>query len=375
MESSGATPAESSQRLVSLDAFRGLAIAAMILVNNPGTWANIYPPLAHAEWHGWTPTDLIFPFFLFIVGVSMTFSFAKRLEEGDRSHLYRQIFRRSAIIYGLGLLLSAFPDFDLGNLRYVGVLPRIAVVYLATSLIVLNLSRRAQVWVFVGLLVSYWGVMKWVPVPGFGAGDLTPEGNLSGWIDSVLLPGRLYQGTWDPEGLLSTFPAIATALSGVFTGYWLRSGRDRVQIARGLAVAGGLAMAAGLVWGLWFPINKNLWTSSYVLFSSGAALACLALCYWLIDVRGHGKWAPPAVVFGVNAIAVFMLSGLVARLMIRIHVPADPDPITLKQWLYETLFASWASPTNASLAFALTYLLLWWALMALLYRRKIFIKI
>ena len=375
MESSGATPAESSRRLVSLDAFRGLAIAAMILVNNPGTWANIYPPLAHAEWHGWTPTDLIFPFFLFIVGVSMTFSFARRLEGGDRSHLYRQILRRSAIIYGLGLLLSAFPDFDLGNLRYVGVLPRIAVVYLATSLIVLNLSRRAQVWVFTGILLVYWGLMKLVPVPGFGAGVLTPEGNLAGWIDSVLLPGRLYQGTWDPEGLLSTFPAIATALSGVFTGYWLRSGRDRVQIARGLAVAGSLAMAAGLVWGLWFPINKNLWTSSYVLFSSGAALACLALCYWLIDGRGFRRWAQPAVVFGVNAIAVFVLSGLVTRLLIRIHVPADADPITLKQWIYETLFASWASPVNASLAYAVTYLLLWWVLMALLYRRKIFIKI
>ena len=364
-----------SQRLVSLDAFRGLTIAAMILVNNPGSWGAVYPPLAHAEWHGWTPTDLIFPFFLFIVGVSMSFSFAKRLEASDRSHLYRQVFRRSAIIYGLGLLLSAFPDFDIGNLRYVGVLPRIALVYLATSLIVLNLSRRAQVWVFAGILLVYWGLMKLVPVPGFGAGVLTPEGNLAGWIDSVVLPGRLYQGTWDPEGLLSTLPAIATALSGVFTGYWLRSGRDRLEIVRGMFAAGGVAIALGLVWGLWFPINKNLWTSSYVLFTSGAALVCLAVCYWLIDVRGYRKWAQPAVVFGVNAIAVFVLSGLVTRLLIRIHVPADPDPITLKQWIFETFFASWASPMNASLAYAVTYLLFWWAMIALLYRRKIFIKI
>ena len=347
----------------------------MILVNNPGSWGHIYPPLAHAEWHGWTPTDLIFPFFLFIVGVSMTFSFAKRLQESDRAHLYVQIFRRSGVIYGLGLLLSAFPDFDIGNLRYVGVLPRIAVVYLATSLIVLNLSRRAQVWVFSGLLLAYWGLMKLVPVPEFGAGVLTPEGNLAGWIDSVVLPGRLYQGTWDPEGLLSTLPAIATALSGVFTGYWLRSGRDRVEVARGMIAAGAVGLAAGLVWGLWFPINKNLWTSSYVLFSSGAALVGLALCYWLIDVRGYRRWARPAVVFGVNAIAVFVLSGLVSRLLIRIHVAADPDPITLKQWLYETFFAPWASPTNASLAFAITYLLFWWAIMDLFYRRRIFIKI
>jgi len=375
VKSSGENPAASPQRLVSLDAFRGLTIAAMILVNNPGSWGNIYAPLAHANWHGWTPTDLIFPFFLFIVGVSMTFSFLRRLEESDRSHLYRQIFRRSAIIYSLGLLLGAFPDFDFGNLRYVGVLPRIALVYLVTSLIVLNLSRRAQAWVFAGLLVGYWALMKLVPVPGFGAGVLTPEGNLAGWIDSLLLPGRMYQGTWDPEGLLSTLPAVATALSGVFTGYWLRSGRDRLQIARGMAVAGGLAMIAGLVWSRWFPINKNLWTSSYVLFSSGAAIECLSLCYWLIEVRGYRRWAQPAMTFGVNAIAVFVLSGLVTRLLIRIHVAADPDPITLKQWLYETCFASWASPINASLAFALTYMLFWWALMALLYRRKIFIKI
>jgi len=375
VKSSGANPAASSQRLVSLDAFRGLTIAAMILVNNPGSWGDIYAPLAHADWHGWTPTDLIFPFFLFIVGVSMTFSFAKRLEEGDRSHLYRQIFRRTAIIYGLGLLLSAFPDFDLGNLRYVGVLPRIAMVYLVTSLIVLNLSRRAQIWVFAGLLVGYWGVMKWVPVPEYGAGVLTPEGNLAGWIDSLLLPGRLYQGTWDPEGLLSTLPAVATALSGVFTGYWLRSGRDHLQIARGMAVAGGLALIAGLVWSHWFPINKNLWTSSYVLLSSGAAIVCLSLLYWLIEVREYRKRAQPAVIFGVNAIALFVLSGLVTRLLIRIHVDGDPDPITVKQWLLETLFASWASPMNASLAFALTYVLFWWVLMALLYRRKIFIKI
>ena len=364
-----------SQRLVSLDAFRGLTIAAMILVNNPGSWGAVYPPLAHAQWHGWTPTDLIFPFFLFIVGVSMTFSFAKRLEASDRSHLYRQVFRRAGIIYGLGLLLSAFPDFDIGNLRYVGVLPRIAVVYLLTSLIVLNLPRRAQVWVFTGILLVYWALMKLVPVPGFGAGVLTPEGNLAGWIDSVLLPGRLYQGTWDPEGLLSTLPAIATALSGVFTGYWLQSGRGRAEIARGMLVAGGLAVVAGLLWSPWFPINKNLWTSSYVLFSSGAALVCLATCYWLIDFKGYRRWAQPAVVLGVNAIAVFVLSGLVTRLLIRIHVPADPDPITLKQWIYETLFASWSSPMNASLAYAVAYLLFWWVLMALLYRREIFIKI
>ena len=364
-----------SGRLVSLDAFRGLTIAAMILVNNPGSWDYVYAPLDHAPWHGWTPTDLIFPFFLFIVGVSMTFSFARRLELGDKRQLTRSVLRRSAIILLLGLFLSAFPRFDLSNLRYVGVLQRIAVVYLAASLIVLNLSRRAQAWVSLGLLLGYWAVMKLIPVPGVGAGVLTPEGNLAAWIDHFVVPGRMYQETWDPEGLLSTLPAIATTLLGVFTGYWIRSGKERLEIDAGMFVVGWLAIVSGLAWGILFPINKNLWTSSYVLFTAGAALELLALFYWLIDIKGFQKWARPAVVFGVNAIAVYVLSGMLSRLLRFIQVPSGTEKITAKQWIFENVFASWASPFHASLAYAICHVLLWWALLAFAYRRKIFIKV
>ena len=347
----------------------------MILVNNPGSWDYVYTPLDHAPWHGWTLTDLIFPFFLFIVGISMTFSFARRLEQGNKGQLMRSVLRRSLIILLLGLFLSALPHFDLANLRYVGVLQRIALVYLAASLIVLNLSRRAQAWVTLGLLLGYWAVMKLVPVPGAGAGVLTPDGNLAAWIDGFVVPGRMYQGRWDPEGFLSTIPAIATTLLGVFTGHWIRSGRERLEIAAGMFAVGWLAILAGLAWGIFFPINKNLWTSSYVVFTAGAALELLALCYWLIDIQGYQKWARPGVVFGVNAIAVFVLSSLVTRLLIFVQVPSGAETIAAKQWIYDNLFASWASPVNASLAYAACHVLMWWALTALLYRRRIFIKI
>lgn len=360
---------------MSLDAFRGLTIATMILVNNPGNWEHVYTPLDHAPWHGWTLTDLIFPFFLFIVGVSMTFSFGKRLQTELKRELHRDVIRRATIIFCLGLLLSLFPRFDFANLRYVGVLPRIAIVYLIASILFLNLSRRALAWVAGGLLTGYWALLTLVPVPGVGAGVLTPDGNLAAWIDSFLVPGRMYQGAWDPEGFTSTLPAIATALLGIFVGDWLRRGRDRLEIATRMFGVGWLAILAGLAWGLWFPINKNLWTSSYVLFTTGAAMVILALCYWLIDIKDHTRWAQPFVVFGVNAIAVFVLSGLMARLMIFIQVPAGDETIPLKSWIYEHLFAPWASPTNASLAYAVVYVAIWWALMALLYRRRIFIKV
>ncbi|HUV14707.1 MAG TPA: DUF5009 domain-containing protein, partial [Acidobacteriota bacterium] len=287
----------------------------MILVNNPGDWDTVYPPLLHAEWHGWTPTDLIFPFFLFIVGVSMAFSFGKRLEAGGRSALYRQVIRRSLIIFALGLLLNLFPSFDLWNLRVAGVLQRIAVVYFVVSLIVMHTSMRAQVWISGGVLCFYWAFLTLIPVPGVGAGVLTPEGNLAAFVDSYLLPGRMWQGTWDPEGLLSTIPAVVTTLLGVLTGRWLRSGREKCEIAGWMFVAGWGAILVGVFWGILFPINKNLWTSSYVVFTAGAALQFLAVCYWLIDIKGYTRWFYPAIVYGMNAIAVYVLSGMVGDLL------------------------------------------------------------
>lgn len=352
-----------------------MTIAAMLLVNNPGTWAHVYGPLQHAEWHGCTLTDLIFPFFLFIVGVSMVFSFAKRSQRETPGELHRDILKRSAIILALGLLLSLYPLFDFANLRYVGVLQRIAIVYLLASLLFLNLSRQALAWVTAGLLVGYWLLMTKVPVPEHGAGVLTPEGNFAAWLDGHLVPGRMYQGTWDPEGFVSTMPAIATTLLGIFTGEWLRSGRQRSRIALGLAAAGCLTAAAGLLWGVVFPINKNLWTSSYVLYTAGLAMVVLAGCYWWIDIKGHRRWAAPFVVFGVNAIAAYVLSGLVARTLLFTTVNAPGEPAPLQTWIFERLFEPLASPINASLIYAIVQVLLIWVVMLVLFRRRIFIKV
>ena len=359
---------------MSLDAFRGLTVACMILVNNPGSWEHIYTPLDHAEWHGWTATDLIFPFFLFILGVSITFSFGKR-RSISKGGLYRGVFRRSLVIYGLGLFLSAFPNFDVANLRYVGVLARISIVYLITSLLVINLSRRALAWVTVSLLLGYWAVMTLVPVPGHGAGVLTQEGNLAAWVDGFVVPGRMYQGTWDPEGLVSTFPAVATALLGVFTGYWLRSARPQMEIAKGMFAAGCVGIALGSLWDLYFPINKNLWTSSYVIFTAGAALILLSAMYWVIDVKGRRKWARPLVAFGVNAISVYVLAGMVARLLNYTQVTVEDGEVPLKIWLFDNYFAPLAPPNIASLAFAVAFLGVLWLLVELLYKKQIFIKV
>jgi len=357
-------------RLVSLDAFRGFTIAGMILVNNPGTWEHVYPPLRHAEWHGWTPTDLVFPFFLFIMGVSMNLSLARK-QDSTRAGIYLKILRRALIIFALGVLLNAFPYFDFGNLRIAGVLQRIAVVYLVASVIAINVRIKSEAVITGALLVIYWLLMRFVPVPGYGAGDLTPQGNLQTYLDSLLLPGRLYRQTWDPEGLLSTIPAIATGLLGHLTGYLIRSRLDKIRIAGWLFVLGWAGMLAGWIWGIWFPINKNIWTSSYVIFTAGAALEFLGVCYWLIDVHGSRKWAHPAVVFGMNAILVYVLSGIVGDLLGVIKVGGD----SLQEWLFQHAFASWAAPMNASLLWAVSYVVLWWLVMDLFYRRRIFIKI
>lgn len=365
-----------NQRLVSLDAFRGITIAGMILVNNPGSWSHVYAPLRHAKWHGWTPTDLIFPFFLFIVGVAMTFSIEKQLAKHHRKYIYLKIFRRTLILFGLGMFLAGFPYFNLGTIRIPGVLQRIAICYGVASVITMNTKIKGQVWAAASLLIVYWGLMKLIPVPGYGAGDLTVEGNLAAFIDNKLLHGHMWKETWDPEGLLSTLPAIATTLSGVLTGHWLHSGRDKMEITGWMFVIGWIAIVLGLFWSILFPINKYLWTSSYVIFTSGAALQFLAFCYWLIDVKGIKKWAGFAIMYGMNAIAVFVLSGLLAKLLNFIKfTTTDGAKITLKALIYQNLFASWLDPVNASLTFAITNVLFWLAIMALLYKKRIFIKI
>ncbi len=369
--------ASGTGRMLSLDAFRGITVAAMILVNNPGSWDAAYAPLKHAEWHGWTPTDLIFPFFLFIVGVSITLALARRAESaGTRRDLYVKILKRSLIIFGLGLVLAGFPYFNLETIRIPGVLQRIGVCYLVASIIFLKTDFKGQAVIVAVLLVAYWLLMTLTPVPGYGAGDMSLEGNLAAYIDRTLLAGHIYKPNYDPEGILSTLPAIATTLIGVLAGHWLRSSRAPLDKVKGMVMAGVAGVLLGWLWHQSFPINKPLWTSSYVLLTGGMALLFLALCFWLIDIKDFRRWALPFVVFGVNALAAFFLSGLVARVMMLWKVSrADGSQVALKTFVYETLFASWASPINASLLFALCFVLAFLGLMTILYRYKIFIKV
>ena len=356
-------------RLVSLDVFRGITIAGMVLVNNPGTWSNIYWPLEHAEWHGWTPTDLVFPFFLFIVGVSITLAFARRVEEGTvKRDLYLKVIKRSALIFGIGLFLNGFPYFQLGTIRIAGVLQRIALCYLIASLIFLTTKVRTQLLIAVALLIVYWLVMTRLAAPGYAPGDLSKEGSIASFVDRVLLGPHIWkQGkVYDPEGLLSTFPAVVTTLFGIQTGYWLRSEHSRFEKVVGMFVVGAVGVVLGWAWNPFFPINKSLWTSSYVLFTAGLALEFLALCYWAIDIKGYRRWAWPFEVFGVNALALFIGTALMVKLMALFHVQG---------WIFRNLFLTWAAPINASLAYAITFILLWLFLMWLLYRKRIFIKV
>jgi predicted acyltransferase len=280
--------------------------------------------------------------------------------------------RRALVIVALGFFMRIFPDFHVSGIRWPGVLQRIGLVYLAAAGLYLAAGTRGRVAWTVGLLLGYWAAMSWIPVPGYGPGDLSPEGNLAAFVDRMLMQGHLYQGTWDPEGLLSTFPAVATALLGIFTGEWLLTGRDGPTLTRGMAAAGVVLTPLGLLWGLVFPVNKNLWTSSYVVFTAGTALLLLAAFHHVADVRGRrGPWLTPLRVYGTNAIAVFVASGLMTKALILIRV----GDTSAYGWIYQNLFRSWAGDYNGSLAFAVAYVLLWLALTWPLYRRRIFIRV
>jgi len=363
-----------SQRLVSLDVFRGITIAGMVLVNNPGTWEHIYWPLEHATWSGWTPTDLVFPFFVFIVGVSIPLAFAKRIESGGGTRdLYLKIIKRTLIIFAIGLFLNGLPYFGLAEYRIPGVLQRLAVCYFFASIIFLNTRVRTQIAIALGLLIFYWLLVKLVPAPGFAAGDLTKEGSLPSYVDRVVFGKHVWAQArvYDPEGLLSTIPAISTCLIGVLTGTWLRTEKTRYEKAAGMFVVGAVCVAVGWAWNSFFVINKALWTSSYVLFTGGLALQFLSICYWLIDIKGYRRWAKPFEVFGLNAIALYVVADVLAMLLGVIKVGGEP----LGGWIFTHLFASWASPINASLAMAICFVLVCLALMWILYNRKIFLKV
>lgn len=380
--------------MVSLDVFRGITIAAMILVNDPGSWSHVYPPLEHADWNGWTPTDLIFPFFLFIVGVAMTLSFASRVARGwTRRTLALHVVRRSLLIFAIGLFLNGFPDFDFSTIRIMGVLQRIALCYLAGGLLYLATFRKdparerrviagGSIPVIgataVALLVVYWALMAFVPVPGYGAGHLGKDDSLAAYVDRAVLGGHLWSEskTWDPEGILSTIPAIATLLIGLLAGEWLRSNRDARQKAVALAAVGAMLLIAGRLLHPYFPINKNLWTSSFVLFTGGFAMLALALCYWLIDVRGVRLWTAPWLVFGMNAILAYALAALVAEISIDFEFTDSHRRVTtLHGWIYDRLFVPYASPSNASLAFAVFFTFVIFLLLWPLYHKRVFLRI
>ena len=363
----------------------------MILVNDPGDWGNVYPALLHAKWNGCTPTDLIFPFFLFIVGVSITLSLTKRKERGDnQSKLVLQILKRSFLIFFIGLILNGFPYFNLSTLRIPGVLQRIAVVYLIASLMFLKTNWKTQSIIAVVLLFSYWAIIALVPVPDFGKPDLSVpvvlvpttnqfiSPNITGWLDNLLLGGHLWGQTkvWDPEGILSTIPAVSTCIFGMLLGEYLRTGSDKTQKTVWIFVFGNTGIAVGIIWDMFFPLNKNLWTSSYVVYTAGFALVLFAMCFWFIDVKGYKRWAKPFVVYGTNAIAVYFLSEIFAILLYVVQwTNSTGQTISLGSFLYQTFFTPFLSPINASLAWAIVYVMFWCCIMWIFYIKKIFIKV
>ncbi|MDQ3634888.1 MAG: DUF5009 domain-containing protein [Acidobacteriota bacterium] len=362
-------------RLVSLDVFRGMTIAGMVLVNNPGTWSEIYSPLKHAEWHGITPTDFIFPFFLFIVGVAISLALGKRIESKITKDVYLKILRRSAVIFLLGLFLAAFPFFEFSTLRIPGVLQRIAVCYLIASLIFLHTNWKQQAIIGVVLLFVYWLLMTAFAVPNCEITSISDKVcNLSAYLDRVILTkAHIWKQSkvFDPEGILSTLPAIVTTLSGVLTGTWLKTKREDSEKVNGIFFFGIVLCAVGWYWNLFFPFNKSLWTSSYVIYTSSLALCFLGFCYWLIDIKGYKKWTKPFVIFGVNALALFVGSGIMAKCMYLIKVGEN----TLQGWIFDNIFLQIASPINASLLYAVSFILFWLFLMWLLYRKNIYIKV
>ena len=370
-------------RLVSLDVFRGIVIAAMILVTDPGTYSYVYSPLRHAEWMGATATDMIFPAFLFMVGLSISFSFASQIKRGaTRAMLVQRLLRRSVVLFVLGLVLNGFPDFHLATLRIPGILQRIAVCYLCSGALYLFATRRMRLLAGVGfgLLAVYWALLKLAPVPGIGPGHLDTFGSLPAYIDRQvfgvdhlwiwgLTPGKGV--TYDPEGILSTLPAMFSTLAGIVAGEWMRSGfPGRTKVLR-LAAAGCALVIAGLLLSPLLPLNKRIWTSTFALLSTGVSVAMFAALYAVIDLGGFRRGLLPAKILGTNAILAFTLSTIITSLLDRIHLHG----LTLHEWLYQNLFASWLSPYPSSLAYAIVIVLLNILLLYPLYQRRLFVRV
>ncbi len=370
------SPAPKGQRLLSLDVFRGFTLMGMVLVNSPGSTKYIYPAIGHVAWNGWGFADAIFPFFLFIVGVAIPYSIeSRKARTASRASLWLHIVRRSVLLFAIGLFMNWFPSFDMHTIRVFGVLQRIALCYFFASIIYLEFNALGEAVIGAALLLFYFVMMKYVPVPGYGAGVLESVGNWAQYIDVRVIPGTLMNGTSEGKGLLSTLPAIASTLMGVLTGRYLKSTAAPLEKAVNLYLFGSVSFFLGGVWSLSFPINQNLWTSSLVLYMGGMALVVFASCYYLVDIRKSTWWTPPFLVFGTNSIAVWVVTVMFLQTLELIKFTgSDGKLINAKTCLFNAI-AACIGPMLGSLLFAVLYVLFWLAVMSVLYRRKIFIKI
>ncbi|MFH6958120.1 acyltransferase family protein [Flavobacterium aquidurense] len=420
------------ERLISLDVFRGFTILLMTIVNNPGSWASIYPPLEHAEWHGCTPTDLVFPFFVFIMGTAIPFAMPTKHFD---SVVFNKIIVRSLRIFCLGFFLAFFGRFELfglegiplliirllitfavayallGNftlkiktylvlgilaillflayskieayedVRIPGVLQRIGIVYFFASLLYLKTNLKTQFIVAASILVLYWVLMAFVPVPGFGPANFEKGTNLAAWLDNVLLNGHLWSvsKTWDPEGILSTLPAIGTGILGMWIGQILNLQINKIEIVKKLAITGIALVLTGLLWNIIFPINKSLWTSSYVLYTAGIATICLTILYYIIDIANYKKWTKLFLIWGVNPMIVFFFSGIIPRVMSYIKVQSPEiatEQINLQTLIYKYGIATWfENPLNSSVAYAIIYAIFWSCILWVFYKKKLIFKV
>jgi predicted acyltransferase len=359
-------------RLVALDFFRGLTIAAMILVNNPGNYKEEYAQLGHAEWHGITLTDFIFPFFIFMVGISTTLSLSKFVESTAPKGIYKRIVKRTILLILFGLFVNLLIYPSVGAFRIAGVLQRIAIVYLVCSVLFINTTWKGQLLIAIIILVGYWLVLAFVPVPGLGVPSLEPVDNLVSWIDRQFLPGMLYAGNHDPEGILSTIPSLASGITGLLTGYILKHNQNMSGTIKRLLQAGFATLLLGLVWSVVFPINKNLWTSSFVLITSGAGAIFLAICIWVIDVKNWRFGTFPFVVFGSNAITAYMLSFVFLYL---VWPPFFGENKGIIQVCWDFFVHLGFSAKFSSLLWAVLYTGFIYIPIYVLYQKKVFLKL
>lgn len=389
MVCSGTYEKISPTRLDSLDIFRGITIAGMIIVNNPGSWQHIYPALKHSKWNGYTPADMVFPFFLFIVGTSMSFSFAGYISKEINPDLgtYTKIIRRSLILFSLGLLLNfsvvllkSFSDyslFSLEGLRIMGVLQRISIVYFAAALTIIHLKPSKQWALFFLILFGYWLMLNFLPLPGHTPGNLSQGQSLVSFIDRLILttPHMLNNGTFEPEGILSTLPAYTSVLAGYFTGVWLKQRPAKTVTSLILITFGLLIAATGIIFNNIFPINKTLWTSSFVILTSGCAMVLFGLCYETVEVRKQQKYTNFFRIIGRNSILAYLAAAMITRILLNTAIKYNHKTVSAYSWIYKNVFLSFLNQTNASFVFSITFLMLIWLLLYIMNKKQLFIKI